>query len=62
MSEKPPCDPAVYENGEVLTVIGDFKSNALEALIVGLRPLLREGVKLDWHLFAGRYVVKVMQP
>lgn len=62
MSHKlPPCDPDVFSRGKVLALIGDFNSVALEGLFSKIRPLLREGMKLDFHMAAGRYMVKCLE-
>lgn len=55
------CSDEVYDDGVVVSIMGNATKEEVESLVVGIRPYLADGVKMDWHYFGGRAVIKALR-
>ena len=51
-----PCNTEIYEKGKTIAVF-DAGKEAMEGLVKEAR---RSGLRIDWHYFGGRAVVKTL--
>jgi len=54
----PPCDPKIYEEGEVVFVTHTLFATDVEAWVKKLAEA--SGQPVDWHYVAGRVVIKAL--
>lgn len=55
----PPCRKEIYESGKVVAILpGNLQPWDMESVVI--RAARKAGYEMDWHLFAGRDVVKTL--
>ena len=52
----PPCDQDIFKNGEVMLITDTIPSKKVEPWVQLIAEM--SGQRVDWHLYAGRIVVK----